>query len=113
MSKTLKFYSDKELQTLESEIKAGVSSTKIAQKYAENWGRTIKSIEHKACKMMKTIKVSETSKKKGRPVGSKTKRPANVITQQSDRGVTLRNGFVFDFKPQRAEMHQDHVRLYF
>jgi len=113
MSRTLKFYSEEELQTIQSEIKEGMSSTRIAQKYAQDWGRSIKSIEHKVCKMMNSLKVSATPNRKGRPIGSKTRKPANVVTQPSEQGITLRNGFVFDFKPQRAEMYQDHVRLYF
>jgi hypothetical protein len=108
--KSVKFYSENEINTLREEIRAGVSSTKIAKKYAELWQRSEPSITMKVCKMMKE---SDTKVKKGRPVGSKTKKAAKIVTQSSDKGITLKNGFVFDFKPQRAEMYQDHVRIYF
>lgn len=110
MKSKVKFYSAKEESTIQEEIKAGLSSTKIARKYAKAWGRTEGSLQVKVCKIMREG-VSTTKKKIGRPIGSKTKKAANI--QTPEKGVTLRNGFVFDFKPQRAEMFQDHVRIYF
>lgn len=108
----MKFYSENEINTIKSEIEAGVGPTKIARKYAKIWERTEHSLLFKIAQIKKNGSSYE-KKKLGRPVGSKTKKTAKVVTQTSSQGVTLRSGFVFDFKPQRAEMYQDHVRLYF
>lgn len=105
----MKFYSKEEVKTITEELKAGVKVTEIARKYSKQWDRTLASL---------IVKVSGINKelgrcgKRGRPAGSKN---ANVtkITTNNNGGVVLTSGFVFDFKPQRAEMHQDHVRLYF
>ena len=108
----MRFYSKDEVNTIRKEIESGLGSTEITRKYAKDWGRSVDSLMYKVTMIRKEFDAAPI-KRKGRPVGSKTKRPANVVTQESDKGVTLRNGFVFDFKPQRAEMHQDHVRLNF
>ena len=107
MSKKVTFYSEKELQTIQSEIKQGNSVLEIAKKYAKSWNRNEKSLLVKIYKMIRTGDTTVHTKR--------GKKPAKVVVKQQPEqgGVTLRSGFVFDFKPQRAEMHQDHVRLYF
>ena len=105
MSKSVVFYSEKELQTIQSEIKQGVPVPEIAKKYAKSWNRTESSLLVKIYKIIRT-KDTAVYTKRG-------KKPARVISQANNQGITLHGGFVFDFKPQRAEMFQDHVRLYF
>lgn len=97
----MKFYSKEEIATIKSAIRSGEKSTAVSKRLSKEFGRSEISVY---------LKVLEVGKKMG---AIKTKRPAKVVTQNSDKGVTLRNGFVFDFKPQRAEMYQDHVRIYF
>jgi hypothetical protein len=102
--KVVSFYSKNQVETIQSEIKAGVSASKIARKYASSWNRSEDSLKVKIYKMIRTGDVS-THTKPGR-------KSAKIVSQDS-KGITLSSGFVFDFKPQRAEMHSDHVRLYF
>lgn len=101
----MNFYSEKEINTIKSELKAGLKPTAIARKYSKEWGRTINAILFKILMISKNPKAKTV--KRGRPVGSKTTKPNNGA------GIVLSSGFVFDFKPHRAEMHSDHVRLYF
>jgi hypothetical protein len=105
MSKTVVFYSKNQIETIQSEVEAGVPVPKIAQKYAKPWNRNEESLRTKIYKMVRTNN-NEVYTKRGR-------KPANIVSQENNKGITLSSGFVFDFKPQRAEMHQDHVRLYF
>jgi hypothetical protein len=97
----MKFYSKEEIATLKSVVRSGEKLPAAARRLSEELNRSQGSVY---------LKLLEVGKKMG---VIKTKKPAKVVAQQSDKGVTLRNGFVFDFKPQRAEMFQDHVRIYF
>lgn len=97
-TKKMKFYSKEEIATIKSAIKSGEKSKEISKKLSEKFGRSEASVY---------LKVLEVSKKMG------VRKTAKVVIQNPEKGVTLRNGFVFDFKPQRAEMYQDHVRIYF
>ena len=85
---------------MNSVIKSGEKLTVAARRLSKEFKRSEGTIYVKMLQLL------------GR-TNRKVKRPAKVVTQKQAQGVTLRNGFVFDFKPQRAEMHQDHVRLYF
>ncbi len=99
---SLRFYSKQEITTLKSAINSGEKLTKAADRLSKELKRPKNSVY---------FKLLETAKRMG-VMKTKTKKTAKVVTQ-SNEGVTLRNGFVFDFKPQRAEMYQDHVRIYF
>ena len=103
----MKFYSNEEVQTITNELNAGTKVTEITRKYFKEWGRSYDSLMYKVCEINKKLKQGRPVTKRGRPVGSKTKVATN------NGGIVLSSGFIFDFKPQRAEMHADHVRLYF
>jgi len=98
MSRKVKFYSEQEVATMKLVIKNGEKLAVAAKRLSKDFKRTEGSI------YVKLLSLSDRIGKK---------KTAKVVTQKSDKGVTLRNGFVFDFKPQRAEMFQDHVRIYF
>lgn len=97
----MNFYSEEQIQTIQSELKAGTKATQIARKYSKEWKRNAGSLLVKIYTIKKEVGLCKTS--------SKERKPANV----NNKGVVLPSGFVFDFKPSRAEMHSDHVRLYF
>jgi len=97
----MKFYSKEELTTIKSAIRSGEKLTVTAKRLSTELNRSQDSLYFKVLQLAKEM-------------GVKKKKAAKIVTQPtSDKGVTLRNGFVFDFKPQRAEMYQDHVRIYF
>ena len=94
----MKFYSKEELASIKSTIKSGEKLTVAAKRLSKELNRSENSV------YVKLLAIS------GR-MGKRTKRVRKQ--QPTAGGVSLKSGFVFDFKPQRAEMHQDHVRLYF
>jgi hypothetical protein len=100
----MKFYSKEEIATIKSVLINGEKLPAASRRLSKEFNRSEGSVY---------LKLLEVGKEIGVIKHKSMKKPAKVITQSSDKGVTLRNGFVFDFKPQRAEMHQDHVRLYF
>lgn len=108
----MKFYSADEIKTIKAELEAGAKVKHIARKYAKEWKRSEYSLLWKINCVKKGGTYDNPKPRRGRPVGSKNiaKQPAKVV---DSKGVVLSSGFVFDFKPQRAEMHSDHVRLYF
>ena len=99
----MKFYSKEEIATIKSAIRSGEKLTAASKRLSKEFSRSEGSVY---------LKILEVGKEIGAIKHKPMKKPAKVVTQ-SDKGVTLRNGFVFDFKPQRAEMYQDHVRIYF
>jgi hypothetical protein len=100
----MKFYSKEELTALKSAIRNGENLPAAAKRLSKELNRTQGSVYLKILSVAKEIGA----------IKHKTKKAAKVIvTKQPEQGITLKNGFVFDFKPQRAEMYQDHVRIYF
>ena len=100
----MKFYSKEEIATLKSAIRSGEKLPAAAKRLSKELNRPQNSVYLKLLQVGKEIGV----------IKHKTvKKQAKIVVQPSEKGVTLRSGFVFDFKPQRAEMFQDHVRLYF
>ena len=98
----MKFYSKEEIATIKSAIRSGEKLSLASKRLSKEFGRSEGSVYLKSLEIAKEIGA----------IKHKTIKPAKVVTQ-SDKGVTLRNGFVFDFQPKRAEMYQDHVRIYF
>ena len=100
----MKFYSKEEIATIKSAIRSGEKLSVASKRLSGEFNRPVGSVYVKSLQIAKEM----GSMKK------RNKKPAKIVTQSTtDKGVTLKNGFVFDFKPQRAEMFQDHVRLYF
>lgn len=99
---SLRFYSKQEITALKSAINSGEKLTKAAERLSKEFKRSKGSIYFKLLQTAKSMGIMKT----------RARKTAKVVTQ-SNEGVTLRNGFVFDFKPQRAEMYKDHVRIYF
>jgi hypothetical protein len=99
--RTLKFYSEQEIQALKSAIQNNEKLVAASKRLSKEFKRSQGSVY---------AKLLELSNRIGK---GKKRKNTNMITQPSERGVELKSGFVFDFKPQRAEMFKDHVRIYF
>jgi len=97
----LKFYSEKEIELMTKAIKNNEKLTVASVRFSKEFNRSANSVYVKLLSLA------------GRMGINKSKKPAKVVTQQSEKGIALKSGFVFDFKPQRAEMHSNHVRLFF
>lgn len=95
--KKVKFYSEKEIASMTTAVKSGEKLSVASKRLSKEFGRSEASVYVK----MLTI------------AGRTRKNKAAKVQKSSDKGITLKNGFVFDFKPQRAEMYKDHVRIYF
>lgn len=108
--KAFRFYSAEQVETLKKEINSGKKVSEIAKRYAKEWNRSSGALLTKIITMRNEITNPKEKKKKGRPAKIKLTGPA---LNKSTNGITLKSGFVFDFSPVRAEMHADHVRLYF
>lgn len=100
----MKFYSKEEIATIKSAIRNGEKPMQASKRLSKEFNRSEGSVY---------FKVLEIGRNMGAIKGRSKRKPATVTTKPSSNGVTLNNGFVFDFKPQRAEMYQDHVRIYF
>lgn len=96
MRTKLNFYTKEQVNAIAQEIKAGKNNSQIAREYSKKWNRSFSGVY---------VKVMNLRNPKTK-VRTKTQKV-------NDGAVVLSSGFVFDFKPQRAEMHKDHVRLYF
>jgi hypothetical protein len=115
MKKTVNFYSTEELATLREEVLDNKRPSIIVREYSKKWNRSPKGLALKVNQIRKaekliTTKEVKVSKKVGRP-----RKDAVISTSKAtvENGVALPSGFVFDFAPKRAEMHSDHVRLFF
>jgi hypothetical protein len=123
MKKAVNFYSTEELEALKAEVLANKRPCDIVRNYPEKWNRPTQGLYVKIndlrkeanlarvpAKQSKKVKEVKISKKVGRP-----RKDAVINTSKAtvENGVVLPSGFVFDFAPKRAEMHSDHVRLFF
>lgn len=90
----MKFYSEKEIAEIKSVIANGENFWKASQKLSKQMKRTQMSVYQKICLMAKGVE----GKRKPR---------------KDTPGIVLKKGFTFNFKPSRAEMHDDYVKLYF
>ena len=112
----LNFYSKEEKQILLDEILSKKKQSVIAREYSKKWNRSEQGLVFKIAQIRNSINFPKAAKptksllKRGRP-----RKTAIVNTQATvtNNGVQLPSGFVFDFQPRRAEMHSDHVRLFF
>lgn len=96
----MNFYSEQEIKKMNTAIKTGEKLVNVARILSKEFNRSEASVY---------VKLLSLSGRTGRKK-SKIKKVEKVKTNS---GIVLNKGFVFDFKPQRAEMHSDHVRLYF
>lgn len=126
IKKAINFYSTEELEALKAEVLANKRPCDIVRNYPKKWNRPTQGLYLKIndlrkeanlarvpAKKVKQVKISKEvkiSKKVGRP---RKDAVINKPTATIENGVTLPSGFVFDFAPKRAEMHSDHVRLFF
>jgi hypothetical protein len=116
----INFYTAEELETLTSEVLANKRPCDIAKEYSKKWNRPINGLSFKINILRRDLKLTKIINKKVQIVKSTKKvgrpRKEAIITTSKvtiENGVTLPSGFVFDFAPKRAEMHSDHVRLFF
>jgi len=91
MAKTSSFfYTEEQNKELKKLAAGNEPGTAIARRLSKQWKRPEAGIYCKLTTLRKT--------------GGKSKK---------DNGMALPSGFSFDFKPTRAEMFKNHVRLYF
>lgn len=116
-NRTIKFWSEKEKSKLLTLVKKGDKATEVVRQFSDMTGRSEKSVLLKVIKLRKELGLSRARIVKstiGRPVGSKTKNTSvDPLNTSKERGVALPDGFVFNFTPKKAEMFENHVRLYF
>lgn len=84
------FYTPQQVKELKTAAATNEPATRIAQRLSRQWNRSEAGIYVKIATLRKT--------------GGKLKR---------ENKMALPAGFSFDFKPTRAEMFKNHVRLYF
>ena len=94
--KKLRFYSKEEITTMKAVVKTDEKLIAASKRLSKEFGRSEGSIY---------VKLLSLSGRMGKKTITKPK--------SQDIGIKLSTGFVFDFKPQRAEMFKDHVRIYF
>lgn len=96
----MRHYSKKEVAIIKESIRNGEKPQAASKRLAREFDRPVSSV------YMKIISLRKRTYKK--------RTPATVtVNTPVETGVRLDSGFVFDFKPRRAEMHKDHVRIYF
>lgn len=94
MKRTVKFWTDKEINRIKEVYKQCNSQIETGRTLQKELGRTAAAIQMRASKIF------------GKSGASRTPR-------QEKKGVNLPAGFTFDIKPTRVVMFNDHVRLYF
>jgi len=120
MKRVVKFYTAEELETLRAEVLDNKRPSIIVREYSKKWDRPVHGLYLKVNQLRKEANLISTTTKKVKEVkiSKKAGRPRkDVVINTSkatvENGVALPSGFVFDFAPKRAEMHSDHVRLFF
>jgi len=106
--KKLNFYTKEQNETLKKELNNGRKPSEIIKQYSKEWKRPFNSFSVKVYTLKKSLENPSVKKKMGRPAKVTT-----PLVDPAAKSVKLRSGFVFDFNPTRAEMHSDHVRLFF
>ncbi len=102
MAKKIHFWTEKEKTHLTKLVKSSKTASEAAREFVKTSKRPFFGVQVMAGNIRKQlgivkVKTSKTSK-------------LNTSTQ---RGVELPGGFVFNFTPKKAEMYDNHVRLYF
>lgn len=120
MKKAVNFYSTEELEALRAEVLANKRPCDIVRNYPKKWNRPTQGLYVKINELRKEANLTKTPTKKVKEIkiSKKIGRPRkdaviNTSKATIENGVALPSGFVFDFAPKRAEMHSDHVRLFF
>ena len=106
MTKTFKFWTVSEVKAAMTCINKFPNINKAAQFLAPKIGKSVANVSFK----MYAIKKGKVKIEDGQIV--KTKRAARNA-KIDKKSINLPQGFSFDFKPVRAEMFKDHVKLYF
>lgn len=91
MKKTIVFYTKEQKDIVKTELAKGIKPVDIARKYCKQFNRkkeNLLAFIYYLNKGNKMIKVPKET-------------------------IVLPSGFSFDFKPSSAEMHKDHIKLYF
>lgn len=95
----VKFWTDKEVKAAKTTIeKFDGNLAKASEWLAPKLNRTPHAVMQKLCSIIKGNTTAKTERK------TRMEKPAQPLQ--------LPKGFSFDFKPVKAEMFKDHVRLY-
>lgn len=95
----IKFWTDKEVKAAETTItKFNGNLAKASEWLAPKLDRTQHAVMQKLCAIVKGKTTAKTERK------HRIEKPTQALQ--------LPKGFSFDFKPVKAEMYKDHVRLY-
>lgn len=115
-SGTFHFWTREELKSL-TKLSTQFEKVKdIVDEFAKTSARTKASITFKYYAIAKDPNIGV--KKLGRPIRDIAKQKlsnASVekLNTSTKKSIDLPSGFVFNFVPKKAEMHDNHVRLYF
>jgi len=110
---TLRFWTPKEESNLLKVVKDAVSNSKGIRTFAEQSGRTVNGVSFKFYSLTGNLDVP---KRKKLDTAIKLKNKTSIekkLNTSTNKGIDLPSGFVFNFTPKKAEMHENHVRLYF
>lgn len=105
MRKQFKFWTATEVKAAITCIEKFPNVTKAAQYLSPKIGRSV----HNTLTKMYSIKKGMVKIEDGKII--RKQKVARVKTNKDS--IFLPQGFSFDFKPVRAEMFKDHVKLYF
>ena len=105
MRKQFKFWTAAEVKAAITCIEKFPNVTKAAEYLSPKIGRTV----HNTLTKMYSIKKGMVKIEDGKII--RKQKVARVKTNKDS--IFLPQGFSFDFKPVRAEMFKDHVKLYF
>ena len=105
MKKEFKFWTAAEVKAAIACIEKFPNVTKAAQYLSPKIGRSV----HNTVTKMYSIKKGQVKLEDGKVI--RKQKVARVKTDKD--AISFPQGFSFDFKPVRAEMFKDHVKLYF
>lgn len=115
-SGTFHFWTKEELKSLNQLSTKFEKAKDIVHEFAKTSHRTKASITFKYYALAKDPAIRV--KKLGRPVRDISKQKISTasvekLNTSTKKSIDLPDGFVFNFTPKKAEMHENHVRLYF
>lgn len=104
--KTITFWTSKEIKQLKTLVTSTKKTIDAVRVFTKTSNRSEKSVQLKAMSIKRELGIL-------RPKKSSNVNKIDKLNTSTKRGVELPGGFVFNFTPKKAEMFENHVRLYF
>jgi len=98
MAKTIKFYTDEEVEILKKDITAGIPIPIIGKRYSVKFGRNAASIIQKSYSIQKLMPKT-TIKSVFKPIST-------------SEGISIPKGLVWEGNGE-VKLYKDHFRIYF